>query len=182
MSGQGAQKKQRGTRLGKPQVIVYDQPGGLPFMEDLQRTDNKVFRYPVFYRSLAWFSVAVLGLIVLGCALAAVAAIGYDRAALALYIFGFSSGIAVIFWGLDFATRSITITSDGLQVRWWLRRSVVPWPDVLGWRYRALSLVHIRVRHGPGLFIWPLLENYIDLLNEIDAQRRAMLRAEVLIK
>jgi hypothetical protein len=151
-------------------------------MANLQPSDNKVLRYPVLYRSLAWFSVAVFGLIVLGCALAAVAAIRHDRAAVALYVFGFSSGIAVIFWGLDFATRSITITSDGLQARWLLHRSVVPWPDVLGWRYRALSLIHIRVRHGPGLFIWPLLENYIDLLNEIDAQRRATLRAEVLIK
>jgi hypothetical protein len=150
-------------------------------MEDLQPVENKIFRYPVFYRSLAWFSVAVFGLIVLGCVLAVVA-IRDDEAAMALYVFGFSSGIAVICWGLDFATRSITITSDGLQVRWLLRRSVVSWPDVLGWRYRALSLVHIRVRHGPGLFIWPLLENYIDLLNEIDAQRRAVLRAEVLIK
>jgi hypothetical protein len=175
-------KKQRGARLGKPQVIVYDQPGGLPSMEDLHPVENKIFRYPVFYRSLAWLSVAVFGLIVLGCALAAVVAIRRDGAAVALYVFGFSSGIAVIFWGLDFATRSITISSGGLQVRWLLRRSVVPWPDVLGWRYRALSLIHIRVRHGSGLFIWPLLENYTDLLNEIDAQRRATLRAEVLIK
>jgi hypothetical protein len=151
-------------------------------MEDLQRTDNRVFRYPVFYRLLAWFSAAVFGLIVLGCALAVVAAIGHDRAAVTLYAFGFGSGIAMIFWGLDFTTRSITITSDGLQVRWLLHRSVVPWPDVLGWRYRVLSLIHIRVRHGPGLFIWPLLENYTDLLNEIDVQRRATLRAEVLIK
>jgi|WetSurMetagenome_2_1015567.scaffolds.fasta_scaffold92265_2 hypothetical protein len=151
-------------------------------MEDLHPVDNRVFRYPVFYRSLAWFGVVAFGLIVLGCALAVAATIGSDRLASALYVFGFSSGIAVIVWGLDFATRSITIGSDGLHVRWLLRRSVVPWPDVLGWRYRALSLIHIRVRQGPGIFVWPLLENYTDLLNEIDAQRRNQLRAEVLTK
>jgi hypothetical protein len=52
-----------------------------------------------------------------------------------------------------------------------LRRSEIPWADVLGWRYLPLSLVHIRLRRGPGWFVWPLLEDYLDLLNEIDVQR-----------
>jgi hypothetical protein len=30
-------------------------------------------------------------------------------------------------------------------------------------------LIRIRVRKGPGIFVWPLLENYMDLLTEIDA-------------
>jgi hypothetical protein len=56
-------------------------------------------------------------------------------------------------------------------VRWLLRRSMVPWPDVLDWRYLPLSLIRIRVRKGAGIFVWPLLEDYTDLLNEIDAHR-----------
>jgi hypothetical protein len=42
---------------------------------------------------------------------------------------------------------------------------------VLGWRYLPLDLIRIRVRQGPGVFVWPLLENYTDLLNAIDAHR-----------
>jgi hypothetical protein len=151
-------------------------------MEELKLVENTTFRYPVLYRLVALFGVLLFGFIVLGSVLAEVESIGNDGVDAVLHIVGFVSGIAVIFWGLDFATRSITTTSGGLHVRWLLRRSVVPWPDVLGWRYRALNLIHIRVRHGPGIFVWPLLENYTDLLNEIDVQRRNQLRADVLTK
>ena len=151
-------------------------------MEELNLIENKTFRYPVLYRLVALFSVALFGFIVLGSVLAAVEATKNGGANVVLYIFGFVSGIAVIVWGLDFATRSITLIPDGLQVRWLLRRSVVPWPDVLGWRYLALSLIHIRVRKGSGIFVWPLLENYTDLLNKIDAQRRNKFRDDVLTK
>lgn len=147
-------------------------------MDDLPLTTPLTFRYPILYRVLAWFGVTLFGLIVVGC----VVAIGRAGSAATLYVFGLISGGVVIFWGLDFATRSITLGPNGLHVRWLLRRSVLPWPDVLGWRYRTLSLIHIRTRHGRGLFVWPLLENYTDLLNEIDVQRRQQLRAEALPK
>ncbi len=149
-------------------------------MEDLKIVENKTFRYPVLYRLVALFSVLLFGFIVLGSVLAEVEAIRNSGADAVLHIVGFVSGIAVIIWGLDFATRSITVTPDGLHVRWLLRRSVVPWLDVLGWRYRALSLIHIRTRQGAGIFVWPLLENYTDLLNAIDAHHRDNLRDEVL--
>jgi hypothetical protein len=145
-------------------------------MEDFPLTTSQTFRYPVLYRTLAWCSVALFATIVAGCAVS----IGRAGAAAAVYVVGIISGISVILWGLDFATRSITLGPDGLHVGWLLRRTLVPWAEVLGWRYRALSLIHIRVRHGSGIFVWPLLENYTDLLNEIDAQRRAQLRAEAL--
>lgn len=151
-------------------------------MEDLNSVENKTFRYPVLYRVVALFSVLLFGFIVLGSVLAEVEAIKNNGADAVLHIVGFISGIALIVWGLDFATRSITIAPDGLRVRWLLRRSVVPWPDVLGWRYLALSLIRIRVRRGLGIFVWPLLENYTDLLNEIDVHCRAKLQDEVLTK
>lgn len=147
-------------------------------MDDNNFVESKSFRYPRFYRLVALASVAACGFIVLGSALALAGANKHAGVA-ALYVGGIISGIAVMIWGLDFATRSFTISPAGLHVRWWLRRSVVSWPDVLGWRYRALSLIHIRVRRGRGIFVWPLLENYTELLNEIDAQRRHQLRAEV---
>ena len=146
-------------------------------MEELNLVQNRTFRYPILYRVTALFSVLVLGFIVLGSVIAEVEAIRNDPVDALLHIVGFVSGILLIIWGLDFATRSLTAAPDGLHVRWLLRRSIVPWPDVLNWRYLPLSLIHIRVRRGPGIFVWPLLENYTDLLNEIDAHRRDTPRA-----
>ena len=141
-------------------------------MEEMNLVEKRTFRYPVLYRAVALFSVLLFGFIVLGSVIAEVEAINNSRADAVLHVVGFVSGILLILWGLDFATRSISPAPDGLRVRWLLRRSVVPWPDVLNWRYLPLSLIHIRVRKGPGIFVWPLLENYTDLLNEIDAHRR----------
>jgi hypothetical protein len=138
-------------------------------MEELNPVESKTFRYPILYRVVALFSVLLFGFIVLGSVIAEVEAIKNDRADAVLHLVGFVGGILIILWGLDFATRSITEASDGLHVRWLLRRSVVPWPQVLDWRYLPLSLIRIRVRKGPGIFVWPLLENYMDLLTEIDA-------------
>lgn len=145
-------------------------------MEESNLAKNRIFRYPVLYRVVALFSVLLFGFIVLGSVIAEVEAIKNDRVDAALHVVGFVSGILLILWGLDFATRSIMMTPAGLHVRWVLRRSVVPWPDVLGWRYLPLSLIRIRVRRGPGIFVWPLLENYTELLSEIDAHRRDTLR------
>jgi hypothetical protein len=141
-------------------------------MDELNRVENKTFRYPALYRVVALFSVLLFGFIVLGSVIAEVEAIKNDQADAVLHLVGFITGILIMIWGLDFATRSIAAAPDGLHVRWLLRRSVVPWADVLGWRYLPLSLIRIRVRKGPGIFVWPLLENYLDLLAEIDARRR----------
>lgn len=138
-------------------------------MAELNPVENKTFRYPAFYRSVALFSVLLFGFIVLGSVIAEVEAIRNDRFDAVLHVIGFVSGSVLIVWGLDFATRSITAAPDGLHVRWILRRSLVPWADVQDWRYLPLSLIRIRVRKGAGIFVWPLLENYTDLLNEIDA-------------
>jgi hypothetical protein len=140
-------------------------------MEEMHRVENTTFRYPILYRVVALFSVLLFGFIVLGSVIAEVEAIKSDRTDAVLHVVGFVSGILLIIWGLDFATRSISTAPDGLHVRWLLRRSVVPWPDVLDWRYLPLNLIRIRVRKGPGVLVWPLLENYTDLLNEIDAHR-----------
>src|SRR5512144_1747288 len=155
---------------------AYSTKGFERLMSDPNSVEVKVYRYPVTYRVTALFSVLLLGFIVLGSVLAEVEAIKNNRADAILHLVGFVSGILVIVWGLDFATRSITAAPDGLYVRWLLRRSRIPWPAVLGWRYLPLSLIRIRVRQGPGIFVWPLLEHYIDLLNEIDEHRAAQLR------
>jgi hypothetical protein len=151
-------------------------------MSDPTPVEVKVYRYPVLYRVTALFSVLLFGFIVLGSVIAEVEAIKNDRADVVLHVVGFVSGVLLILWGLDFATRSIMAAPDGLHVRWLLRRSVVAWTDVLGWRYLPLSLIRIRVRQGPGIFLWPLLEHYTDLLIEIDERRTAQLRNDVLTR
>ena len=131
----------------------------------------RAFRYPPGYRLVAALGALAFGLIALVSAFAALNAIRHTLLGTVPYLGSLIASALLMLWGLDFATRSITAASEGLRVRWLLRRSLVPWPDVLGWRYRALDVIHIRFRHGPGLLVWPLLENYLDLLNEMDARR-----------
>ena len=128
------------------------------------------YRYPPAYRVMALFGTLLFGLILLGSVIAEVEAIKNSRADAVLHVVGFVVGLPMILVGLDFAMCAITPTAEGLRVRG-LRRSFVPWANVLSWRYLPLSLIHIRLRRGPGLFVWPLLERYTDLLNEIDARR-----------
>ncbi len=126
-----------------------------------------IYRYPAAYRVQALFGALLFGLIVIGSVIAEVAAIQNSRPDAVLYIVGFVSGSLVLVLGLDIGTRTITTTAHGLQTKW-LRASNVPWSDVIGWRYLPLSLIHIRLRHGPGWFVWPILERYSNLLATID--------------
>lgn len=125
------------------------------------------YRYPPAYRVQALFGALLFGLIVIGSVIAEVEAIRNSRLDAALHLIGFAFGLLVLLLGLDIGTRAVTTTELGVQTRW-LRASSVPWSDVMGWRYLPLSLIHIRLRHGPGWFIWPILERYSDLLATID--------------
>jgi hypothetical protein len=125
------------------------------------------YRYPAAYRAQALFGAALFGLIVIGSALAEVEAIQNSRPDAVLPVVGFVSGLTVLLLSLDIGTCTLATTEDGLQVKG-LRASTVPWSDVLGWRYLPLSLIHIRLKRGPGLFVWPILERYNELLATID--------------
>lgn len=126
-----------------------------------------IYRYPAAYRVQALFGALLFGLIVIGSVIAEVEAIRNSRLDAVLHIFGFVFGSLILLLGLDIGTRAITVTAQGVQTRW-LRTSSVAWSDVIGWRYLPLSLIHIRLRHGPGWFVWPILERYSDLLATID--------------
>jgi hypothetical protein len=138
---------------------------------ELSTVNAKTFRYPALYRVVALLGALLFGLIMLGSAIATVVALKNGRSDVVLYLFGLISGVLMLVVGLDFATRSITVTPAGLQVSWLLHRSAIAWPDVLGWNYLPLSLIHLRLQHGRGVVVWPLLEDYLDLLSAIDAQR-----------
>ena len=141
-------------------------------MSDESPSPPRAYCYPPGYRLMALLGVIAFGFIALVSAIAALNAIRHTLLDAAPYLGSLIASVLLMVWGLDFTTRSITAAPEGLRVRWALRRSVVPWPDVLGWRYRALDVIHIRFRRGPGVFVWPLLENYLDLLNEIDTPQR----------
>ena len=126
-----------------------------------------IYRYPAAYRVQALFGALLFGLIVIGSVIAEVEAIRTGRLDAVLHVIGFVSGSLVLLLGLDIGTRTITPTPHGLQTKW-LRTSSVAWSEVTGWRYLPLSLIHIRLRHGPGWFVWPILERYSDLLATID--------------
>ncbi len=126
-----------------------------------------IYRYPAAYRVQALFGALLFGLIVIGSVIAEVEAIQNSRLDALLHIVGFVSGTLVLLLGLDIGTRTITTTEQGLRTKW-LRASSVAWSDVIGWRYLPLSLIHIRLKHGPGWFVWPILERYTDLLATID--------------
>jgi hypothetical protein len=140
-------------------------------MSELPTVNEKTYRYPVLYRVVALFGALLFGFILLGSVIAEVEAIKNSRIDAVLHVIGFISGVLLLLGGIDFATRSITVTPDGLQVRWLLHRSAIPWPDVLGWNYLPLSLIHLHFRQGHGIYVWPLLEDYLDLLSAIDARR-----------
>jgi hypothetical protein len=126
------------------------------------------YRYPVVYRIQALFGALLASMILLGSVIAEIEAADFPDAL--LYAFGFVVGLSILLLGLDFGTRAITPTPQGLRVRW-VRASLIPWNNVLGWRYRPLGLIHIRLRRGLGLYIWPLLERYTELLDAIDKHR-----------
>ncbi len=138
----------------------------------IKRVNDMTYRYPAAYRVQALFGSLLVGLVLLGSVIAEVEAIKGDRIDLVLHVVGFGIGAVILLLGLDIGTRAITITPDGLVVKW-LRPSFVAWSAIVNWRYLPLSLIHIRLRHGPGLFVWPILERYMELLSAIDEHRGA---------
>jgi hypothetical protein len=134
------------------------------------RPNSITYRYPTAYRVQALLGALLFGFILLGSVIAEVEAIQNSRVDAVLHIVGFGIGLTVLLIGLDFGTRAITPTADGLHVRW-LRSSFVRWEEIVRWRYLPLNLIHVRLRRGPGLFLWPILEHYTELLATIDKHR-----------
>ncbi len=128
------------------------------------------YRYPAIYRVQALFGALLAGIILMGSVIAEIESANLPDAF--LHAFGFSVSLLILILGLDFGTRQIEITADGLQTRW-LRKSFSAWPQILDWSYQPLGLIHIRVKRGLGLYIWPLMEGYTEILAAIDDHRPA---------
>jgi hypothetical protein len=135
-----------------------------------------IYRYPLVYRVQALLGALFAGIILLGSVIAEIEAADLPDAA--LHGVGLIVGLTILTLGVDFGRRQIIMTAEGLGTRW-LRSSFVPWSDVLDWRYLPLSLIHIRLRHGPGWFVWPILERYSEILEAIDEHKHDRLMREV---
>jgi len=127
-----------------------------------------IHRYPPAYRIQALLGALLAGAILFGSVIAEIEAANLADAI--LHGAGLVISLIILMLGLDFGTRAIMITSEGLQVRW-VRKTFIAWQDISGWNYLPLSLIHIRTRRGPGLFIWPIFEHYSDVLAAIDQHR-----------
>ncbi len=127
-----------------------------------------ISRYPAAYRIQALLGALLAGAILFGSVIAEIEAANLADAL--LHGAGLVVSLVILTLGLDFGTRSIVITPEGLQVRW-VRKTFIAWQDIPGWNYLPLNLIHIRTRRGPGLFIWPILERYSDVLAAIDQHR-----------
>ena len=126
---------------------------------------NMRYRYPAIYRVQALFGALLAGIILMGSVIAEIESANLPDAF--LHAFGFIVSLLILILGLDFGTRTIEITADGLQTRW-LRKSFLAWPQILDWSYRPLGLIHIRLKRGLGLYLWPLMEGYTEILAAID--------------
>ena len=133
-----------------------------------KRDTGVIYRYPAAYRIQALIGALLAGAILFGSVIAEIEAASPADAI--LHGASLVIGLVILTLGLDFGTRSIVITPEGLQVRW-VRKTFIAWQDISGWNYLPLSLTHIHTRHGPGLFIWPIFEHYTDILAAIDRHR-----------
>ncbi len=123
------------------------------------------YRYPAIYRVQALFGALLAGIILMGSVIAEIESANLPDAF--LHAFGFIASLLILILGLDFATRTIEIAADGLQTRW-LRKSFIAWSQILDWSYKPLGLIHLRLRRGLGLYIWPLMAGYSEILAAID--------------
>lgn len=126
------------------------------------------YRYPAVYRVQALFGALLAGIILMGSVIAEIESANLPDAF--LHAFGFIVSLMILILGLDFGTRTIEITAAGLQTRW-LRKSFIAWSQIVDWSYRPLGLIHIRLKRGLGLYIWPLMDGYTEILAAIDQHR-----------
>ncbi len=122
-------------------------------------------RYPAIYRIQAMFVAMVAGIILFGSVLSEIEAADLPDAF--LHGFGLIVSLTILIVGLDLGLRSIEIQDDGLSIRW-LRTSFIRWSQILDWSYKPLGLIHLRFKRGLGVYLWPLMTDYSDILNAID--------------
>jgi hypothetical protein len=129
---------------------------------------SRTYRYPPALRTLGLFGSMLAGGILLGSVLAEIEAA--DVPDLFLHGLGVIVGMAILWLGLEFGMRRITLAPDSISARL-LRERVIAWNDVREVRSGLFGTLVISLRRGAPIVVWPFIEDFSALLDATDAAR-----------
>ena len=129
---------------------------------------NRTYRYPATLRGLGLFGSMLAGGILLGSVLAEIEAA--DMLDLILHGIGVIVGAVILWLGIEFGTRRITLTPIGISARL-LRERTIAWADVRDVRDGPFGTLIVLPKHGLPIVIWPFLEEFNALLDAINMRR-----------
>ena len=129
---------------------------------------SRTYRYPPALRVLGLFGSMLAGGILLGSVLAEIEAA--DAPDLILHGLGLIVGAAILWLGLEFGMRRITLAPDSISARL-LHERVIAWDDVRDVRNGLFGALVISLRRGAPIVVWPFVEDFRSLLDAIDAAR-----------
>lgn len=129
---------------------------------------NRTYRYPATLRGLGLFGSMLAGGILLGSLLAEIEAA--DVPDLILHGIGVIVGAIILWLGIEFGTRRITLTPIGVSARL-LRERTIVWADVRDVRDGPFGALIVLPKRGLPIIIWPFLDDFDALIDAIDARR-----------
>ena len=129
---------------------------------------KRVYRYPATLRSPALFGSMLAGGILLGSALAEIEAADVPDAI--LHGVGVIVGLVVVWLGLEFGTRRIALTPDGISTRL-VRERTIAWRNVRDARGGPFGTLIVTARGGLPIVVWPFLEDFGALADAIRARQ-----------
>jgi hypothetical protein len=137
---------------------------------------KRVYRYPATLRVLALFGSMLAGGILLGSALAEIEAA--DVADAVLHGIGVIAGMVILWLGLEFGTRRIALTADGIATRL-VRERRIAWSNVRAARHGPFGTLIVTWRGGLPVVVWPFLEDFGALVDAIKARRTERARGDL---
>ncbi len=130
---------------------------------------GRTYQYSPALRVLGLFGSMLAGGILLGSVLAEIEAA--DVPDLILHGLGVIVGALILWLGVEFGTRRITPTPDGLSTRL-LRQRSIAWDGVRSVREGPFGMLIIRLRHGLPIVVWPFIEDFYALADALDGPSR----------
>ena len=129
---------------------------------------SRTYRYPPALRTLGLFGSMLAGGILLGSVLAEIEAA--DVPDLFVHGLGVIVGAAIVWLGLEFGMRRITLAPDGLTAHL-LRERAIGWGEVRDVHDGPFGTAFILSKRGVPIVIWPFMQDFDALLDAIDVAR-----------
>jgi len=127
---------------------------------------NRAYRYPATLRVLGLFGSLLAGSILLGSVLAEVEAA--DPIDFVLHLLGAVVSAAILWLGLEFGARRITLTAEGIRARL-IGERLIAWGDLHRVRDGPFGTWIVLPKHGLPIVIWPFLEDFGTLVESVEA-------------